>query len=131
MMIFALKVMNLFQAMAHLMPSLLAYTVRTSTVNDSLSTGPSGAGYSYPQLYTPAMRDVFAEATNDLMATSGMRVANIIGVTPSEQSVAAIAAQPQVDSIVYFTFGVADQGYSGLHGNVAYVNGKPVVGLRR
>ena len=32
------------------------------------------------------------------------------GVTPSEQSVAALAAQEQVESIVYFTFGVADQG---------------------
>ena len=59
-----------------------------------------------------------------------MSVVNVIGVTPSEQSVAVIAAQPEVDGIIYFTFGVADQGYAGLHGNVAYTNGKPVVGLR-
>jgi hypothetical protein len=41
-----------------------------------------------------------------------------------------VAAQQEVEAIVYFTFGVADQGYAGLHGNVAYVNNTPVIGLR-
>jgi hypothetical protein len=117
-------------AMAQLMPSMLAYVARTATANDSLTTGPSGVGYAYPQLYTPTSREIFGLATNQLMAQAQMSVVNVIGVTPSEQSVATIAAQPEVDSIVYFTFGVADQGYAGLHGNVAYVNDKPVVGLR-
>ena len=117
-------------AMAQLMPSMLAYVARTATANDSLTTGPSGVGYAYPQLYTPTSREIFAQATNQLMAEARMSVVNVIGVTPSEQSVAVIAAQPEVDGIIYFTFGVADQGYAGLHGNVAYTNGKPVVGLR-
>ena len=47
------------------------------------------------------------------------------------ESVEALALEPQVSAVVYFTFGVADQGYSGLHGNVAYVHGTPVVGLRK
>lgn len=124
-------------ATVHLMPSLLAYVRRTATVNDSLSSGPSGIGYSYPQLYTPVARELHAKATNELMVAAGMRLANVIGVAPSEQSVAALAAQANVDGIVYFTFGVADQGYAGLHGNVAWIKGvgggsssKPVVGLR-
>ena len=33
-------------------------------------------------------------------------------------------------ALIYYTFGVARQGYAGLHGNVAYVEGTPVVGLR-
>lgn len=117
-------------AMAQLMPSLLAYVARTATANDSLSTGPSGAGYVYPQLFPETQRRLYAQATGYLMNQSGMTVANVIGVTPSRESVADIAAQPEVDAIVYFTFGVADQGYAGLHGNVAYVNEKPVVALR-
>ena len=119
-------------AMAELMPSLLAYAVRTAGANDSLSTGPSGLGYTYPQLFTPAQNDLFARATGELMARSGMTLANVIGVVPSEQSVAPLAAAAEVAGVVYFTFGVADQGYAGLHGNVAYVGdgGKPVVGLR-
>jgi hypothetical protein len=50
------------------------------------------------------------------MKQTGMSLANVIGVAPSEESVYHIAAQPEVESIVYFTFGVADQGYAGLHG---------------
>ena len=117
--------------MAELMPSVLAYAVRTAGVNDSLSTGPSGLGYAYPQLLpSPAHRDLYANATSELMTRSGMTLANVIGVVPAEQSVASIAASTAVKAVVYFTFGVADQGYAGLHGNVAYVAGTPVVGLR-
>jgi hypothetical protein len=61
---------------------------------------------------------------------SGMTVANIIGVTPSRESVSLLAAEGAVEGIVYFTFGVASQGYAGLHGNVDYVAKTPVVGLR-
>ena len=59
-------------ATVHLMPSLLAYVRRTATVNDSLSSGPSGIGYAYPQLYTPAARERHARATSELMAAAGM-----------------------------------------------------------
>ena len=39
-------------AMAVLMPSLLAYAHRTARpTHDSLSAGPSGIGYTYPQLF--------------------------------------------------------------------------------
>ena len=115
---------------------------------------PKSITISDPQLHSPTHRQLFAQATGQLMSAAGMRVANVIGashnpdgrtaaqgktfaeplrrappgsfnssskmsmsemvvrtgVTPSEQSVAALAAQEQVESIVYFTFGVADQG---------------------
>ena len=64
------------------MPSLLAYAHRTATANDSLSTGPSGAGYAYPQLHSPTHRQLFAQATGQLMSAAGMRVANVIGTIP-------------------------------------------------
>ena len=93
-------------------------------------SGPSGAGYAYPQLFPAKQGALFAQATAELMVQSGMTVANVIGVAPSKESVLPLAMQAAVDAIVYFTFGVADQGYAGLHGNVAYVNNKPVIGLR-
>lgn len=88
-------------------------------------------GYAYPQLYRTVHKDLFAKATAKLMKMSGMTLANVIGVTPSNESLAHLAAQPEVESLVYFTFGVASQGYAGLHGNVAYINNKPVIGLRK
>eukprot|EP01052_Picozoa_sp_SAG31_P012165 SAG31_NODE_705_length_12695_cov_3.147007_3_plen_232_part_00 len=78
-------------ATAVLMPSILDYVHRTATANDSLSTGPSGIGYAYPQLYTPKMRRQHAAATGQLMSKAGMTVANVIGVTPSRQSLAELA----------------------------------------
>lgn len=117
-------------ATAVLLPSLLAYAQRTAGANDTLSTGPSGMGYAYPQLFPAGLNQQFAEATGELMARSGMTVANVIGVVPSAESVVHLASNPRIAGIVYFTFGVASQGYAGLHGNVAYVNGTPVVGLR-
>jgi hypothetical protein len=46
--------------------------VRTATPNDSLSTGPSGAGYAYPQLYSPVHKTLFGQATGELMNMSGV-----------------------------------------------------------
>lgn len=117
-------------AMARLMPSVLSYVERTATSNDSLSTGPSGAGYCYPELFPQDLKRPFAAATAQLMQQSGMTVANVIGVTPSRESVSLLAAERAVEGIVYFTFGVASQGYAGLHGNVDYIAKTPVVGLR-
>jgi hypothetical protein len=119
-------------SMSVLMPSLLAYTIRTSTPKDSLSSGPSGIGYSYPVLF-PQNRtgEIFAQATGSLMKQSGMTVANVIGVVPSKESITDLINQPDVEAIVYFTFGNATQGYAGLHGNVAYESEKPIIGLRK
>jgi hypothetical protein len=64
------------------------------------------------------------------MARAGQTVLNLIGVTPSAESVQALMAQQQIQGLIYFTFGPARMGYAGLHGNVAYIQGKPVVGAR-
>ena len=118
---------------AVLMPSLLAYAIRTKTSKDSLSAGPSGIGYAYPMLFptNSTIGATFARATAMLMKQSGMTLANVIGVVPSKESITDLISQPEIDGIVYFTFGNASQGYAGLHGNVAYESDKPVIGLRK
>ena len=57
------------------------------------------------------------------MRQANMSVLNPIGVTPSHDSLSRLAALDEVDAVVYFTFGKAAEGYSGLHGNVDYFKG--------
>eukprot|EP00940_MAST-03C_sp_MAST-3C-sp2_P002449 g2449.t1 len=118
-------------AAAVLMPTALRYVRESMTRNDSLSSGPSGAGYVYPQLFGSAQqRALFADATATMMRMSNMTVANVIGVVPSVESVDDLARQDNIEGLIYFTFGKASEGYSGLHGNFDYVHETPVVGLR-
>ena len=118
-------------ATAPLMPTVLSWVQATMTANDSLQAGPSGAGYAYPELFPDAARsDLFASATGTLMRAANMTVVNPIGVTPSRESMARLAKLDEVNGIVYFTFGKAAEGYSGLHGNVDYIGSTPVVGAR-
>merc|ERR1712232_1410107 len=117
-------------AVATLMPNVMEWVHSTMTENDSLQAAPSGLGYTYPQLFPEKQRTRFANVTAAYMAQTEMSLLNVLGVIPSAESVAALAAQPEVDGIVYFTFSTERHGYSALHGNVAYVNDKPVVGAR-
>eukprot|EP01079_Euglenida_sp_SAG-EU17-18_P000923 gene923-2577_t len=117
-------------AMSVLMPGVIEYVWASATANDSLSTGPSGAGYSYPALFTAPKAAANAAASGHLMAQSGQSLLNVIGVTPSEESVAPLVAQQAVSGAVYLSFSDASAGYAALHGNVAYVGGKPVVSPR-
>lgn len=123
-------------AMAALMPSVLGWVQDTLTVNDSISAGPSGAGYCYPQLF-PAdgvQATAFGSATAELMRRSEQTLCNVIGVTPSQESLAQLVNHTQIESICYFTFGPAQMGYAALHGTVSYVGNAarkiPMVGLR-
>ncbi len=117
-------------ATAALLPTVLDYVRGTMTANDSLQAGPSGAGYAYPALFAEKQAALFAEATGRLMGRANMSVLNPIGVTPSVESLSRLMALPEVASSVYFTFGKAQNGYAGLHGNVDYLAGKPIVGAR-
>lgn len=118
-------------ATAVLMPSILDYVRSNLTHLDSLSAGPSGMGYVYPQLFeSETYRELFARETGGLMRSSNMSLLNVIGVTPSEESVRALANETDIDGLIYFTFGKASDGYAGMRGNVDFVGDTPVVGLR-
>ena len=117
--------------MAVLAPTLLDWVRRNRTANDSLAAGPSGAGYAYPALFrSPSQAAAFARVSAYLMERSGQSVLNVIGVTPSAESLESLVTQEQIKGVVYFTFGAERMGYAGLHGNVAYLHGKPIVGAR-
>ena len=111
-----------------LLPTVLSWLQRRATANDTFIAGPSGAGYVLPDRLPSALAAPFAEATSRLMSGAGLRMVNVIGDMPTATSVHELAAQPNIDAVLYWTF---DAGYAGLGGNVAYVNGKPIIGGRR
>ncbi len=105
--------------MAELMPTLLDWVRSNLTANDELSAGPSGVGYAFPSLFPPTQAAIFARVTAELMARSGERLLNVLGVTPSAESLLPLMREPSIDAVSYLTFGAARMGYAGLHGNVA------------
>mmetsp|Transcript_11663 Transcript_11663/g.20439 ORF Transcript_11663/g.20439 Transcript_11663/m.20439 type:complete len:290 (-) Transcript_11663:456-1325(-) len=116
--------------MAVLMPNALEWARSQLTANDTLSAGPSGIGYAFPQLFPQGVDQAHAQATSLLMRASGQSLVNVIGVVPSRESLSQLVVQDAIKSVVYFTFGPASMGYSALHGNVDMQQGVPVVAPR-
>mmetsp|Transcript_11659 Transcript_11659/g.20426 ORF Transcript_11659/g.20426 Transcript_11659/m.20426 type:complete len:324 (-) Transcript_11659:456-1427(-) len=113
-----------------LMPNALEWARSQLTANDTLSAGPSGIGYAFPQLFPQGVDQAHAQATSLLMRASGQSLVNVIGVVPSRESLSQLVVQDAIKSVVYFTFGPASMGYSALHGNVDMQQGVPVVAPR-
>lgn len=83
------------------MPNALEWARSQLTVNDTLSAGPSGVGYSFPQLFPHGASAAYGKATDLLMHASGQTLVNVIGVVPSRESLAQLVQQDAVSSIVY------------------------------
>ena len=115
-------------AAVHLLPTILSWLTKQASANDTFVAGPSGAGYAFAEKLPGSRAAPFAEATAELMAQAGLRLVNVIGSVPTSESLHQLTAQPDIDAVLYWTF---DSDYSGLSGNVAYINGKPVIGGRR
>ena len=115
-------------AAVHLLPTILSWLTKHATANDTFIAGPSGAGYAFAEKLPGARAAPFAQATAQLMAQAGLSLLNVIGSVPTAESLHELTAQPLIDAVLYWTF---DSDYSGLRGNVAYINGKPVIGGRR
>lgn len=67
---------------------------------------------SYPQLFPEdgVQAAAFGAATAELMAKSAQTLCNVVGVTPSQESLAMLASEAQIESICYFTFSLASMG---------------------
>ena len=109
-------------AAAQLLPTILSWLTREATANDTFIAGPSGAGYAFAEQLPGARAAPFAAATAQLMAQAGLRIVNVIGGAPTAESLQHLLEQPNIDAAFCWTY---DHDYSGLGGNVAYVNGKP------
>jgi len=116
--------------MAVLMPNALEWAMGQLTANDTLSAGPSGVGYAFPQLFPEGADVAYGQATDLLMRASEQSLVNVIGVVPSRQSLTQLVRAEAVTSIVWFEFGPSSMGYSALHGNFDMQEGVPVVAPR-
>ncbi|WP_164472753.1 GxGYxYP domain-containing protein [Cohnella candidum] len=57
------------------MPGILDYLHRTATENDAFISGPSGLGYTYPNMWKDQHGlDLYFSRTNDYMKRAGLRV---------------------------------------------------------
>ena len=69
---------TLSPAMVDAMPGALDYYWTSSTANDALLSGPSGYGYTYPNLWTtPAQLDQFAARTEQYNEQAGFRIITV------------------------------------------------------
>lgn len=69
---------TLSPAMVDAMPGALNYLWSTATDNDCLLSGPSGYGYTYPNLWTvPAQLDAFVTKTESYEEQAGFRVITV------------------------------------------------------
>jgi hypothetical protein len=139
-------------------PAVLHYLGRTKTPFDDLVGAPSGVGYTYPSLWGAEKLGAFAGLTGAALsrtsaaasAAAGAPVAmsavNVIGDpctngvyfpgcaglnSPNMTALAPLLAQPNVEGLVWYTFGAGYSGWSGTRwGGPAGAAPKPVVGGR-
>ena len=140
-------------ALSELGPVILQHLTNTKTANDDFVGAPSGVGYTYPSVMTPAHLAQFAQLTGQYVAhtakvAGGMSVVNVIGDPcvggtfhdgcrglnkPNMSAIEPLLQQPQIDGIFWYTFGA---GYSGWSGTMwggdgsGSIKKKPVVGGR-
>lgn len=62
---------------ADLDPAMLNFYQRTSTTNDCLVSGPSGAGYARLDFWKPADLDAFTKITNPYLQRSGIQIITV------------------------------------------------------
>lgn len=94
--------------------------------NDTFVAAPSGVGYTYPDMMSPAVLDDFTALTATYMNRSGLSIVNIIGEDYESANAAAFTAQAGVDAVVWYDYA----SYSLLSGNVTFANNKPIIGGR-
>ncbi len=60
--------------LADMAPAILAYFRRTATPNDAFSTGPSGAGYMYANMWPAAQLPAYTSRTAQTMRAAGIPI---------------------------------------------------------
>lgn len=115
-------------SLVDLAPAVASYLHRTATASDYFVAAVSGFGYNYPDEMSLAHRSALAQLSAAYMGKAGMRIVNVLGRSdaPAPAVLAPLLAAADIDAVLYYPF----DDYSGLHGNVSFVGGKPVIGGR-
>lgn len=108
-------------------PTVLEYLYRNAANNtygkDYFIAGPSGLGYTYPDLYSDL--DTFANLTAEFMKASDLSILNILGLQYSKAFVEPFLQYDSIQGIFYYEW-----IYDNLNGQIFWVNNKPVIGAR-
>jgi hypothetical protein len=119
-------------ALIDLAPTIAQYLYSTIAANNASShdyfvAGPSGIGYSNPDLWkSPSLLESFIEATSALAKRMDFGIVNILGQAYSEPAAAQFLADDNIDALFWYNY----DNYAGLNGEITWVNGKPVIGAR-
>ncbi len=106
--------------MVQVAPSLLSYLSRNATGMDGFVGGPSGAGYTLPS-YHPDIKG-HAERTSWLAGESNVRMFTLLDSTYDGGSILSsipYLEQPNIDGVLYDSYGENDQGLLLYNGKLA------------
>lgn len=119
---------TLAPSVVDLAPVVADYVYGGASAVDDLVAGVSGFGYSYPDVMPAAQRADMAALTGAYLAKADMRVVNVLGHGEgySAGDVEPLLQQDNVDAVLWYDF----DDYSGRHGSITFVGGKPVIGGR-
>lgn len=120
---------TLSPALAELAPTQMKYiydhAATTANGRDGFTAAASGMGYSYPDIFP--VPDSGAAITARMLLKADMSILNVIAINYSAASLAPYLAQPNIDAILYYTYG---NNYWGLNGYTDCINDKPVISAR-
>ncbi len=98
---------------------------RSGKAKDQFIAGPSGSGYVFPSRMTSNDLDRFVGTLNTYMGAADLRIAEILDDQKSFGRTdlwSKYLSQPNIDALFYLG--------TDAHGQIAWVNGKPVIGQR-
>ncbi len=119
-------------AMCELAPTVLKSFYDSEGKNeggrDYFIAAPSGLGYMYPESY--AALGSYASLTADFMKKADLNIVNVIGgSSPPTIPVSYLVPylnQGQISAVFYYPY----SNYAGCNGQVAWIDGKPVITAR-
>lgn len=115
-------------ALCELAPTILNYfyqeAANLENAKDYFIAGPSGLGYIFPDKF-PAI-DSAAALLNRFMAKADLNIVNILGNNQSDKYLRPFLQQENIDALFYYDY----SNYSGLAGEIKWINNKPAIGGR-
>ncbi len=112
-------------SLCELAPTVLKYlythAANTQTGKDFFVAGPSGLGYIFPDLFDA--RDSAGTLLNRFMAKADLNIVNIIGNNKNETFLKPYLSQEHCDALFYYDY----SNYSGLGGEISWIENKPVI----
>eukprot|EP01106_Pelomyxa_sp_JSP_P003214 TRINITY_DN1483_c0_g1_i1.p1 TRINITY_DN1483_c0_g1~~TRINITY_DN1483_c0_g1_i1.p1 ORF type:complete len:526 (+),score=97.98 TRINITY_DN1483_c0_g1_i1:37-1578(+) len=110
-------------ALSELAPMLMSYYQRTQTPLDELVSGPSGAGYMYPDHWPSTDLPGYVTLNNALMTKAKQSVLTVIGDTFSLSTCNTLLANSPATGLIWYDY----IDYAGMAGAVYWSSTNKVI----